>query len=320
MPDHLRITFRVFAGERTLAEGKDLEALRVRLAPRVQQAVSAAASGLERSGLVAWTVGTLPPVVVQGEVRGYPALVDEGTSVALRVLGAAAQQEPVHRAGVRRLVLLSVPSPVKAVSDRLTNAEKLALSRSPHGSVSALLDDCVLAAVDALSPAGAPVRDAAAFAELVEVVRPALPDTVHAVLLSVEQVLRTAYDLQARLGGEQRPALAPAVQDLQAQLAALVHPGFVSAAGSGRLPDLVRYLRGMERRLARLPRDPVRDRSSMQRLHEVVAEWQRLPASPGRTDVRWMLEELRLSLFAQDVKTRYPVSEKRVYKAIDALL
>jgi len=312
--DHLRITFRVFSGTTTLGEGKDLAALTARLAPRVQQELSRAAAGLERSGLTTWDVGTLPPVVEQGAVRGHPALVDTGDAVALRVLGTAAGAEAAHRAGVRRLLLLSVPSPVKGVSGRLTNAQKLALSRSPYGSVAAVLQDCALAAIDALTTLVP--RDAAGFATLLAAVRPALPEAMLTVVSAAEQVLVLSYDVQARLAAS--PA-SESVRDVQVQLSALVRPGFVSATGAARLPDLVRYLRGMVRRLDKLARDPVRDRGEMLRVHDVLTEWARLPAGPGKQEIRWQVEELRLSLFAQDVKARGPVSEKRLYRAIDAL-
>ena len=316
VPDHLRMTFRVFSGTRTLGEGKDLGELKRRLAPQVRQELSRAAAAIERTGLRGWDVGTLPPVVEQGGVRGYPALVDTGDSVALRVLDTPAAAEAARRAGVRRLVLLQVPSPAKAVTGRLTNAQKLALQRSPYASVAALLDDCALAAVDALVPS-AP-RDAAAFAAVVDAVRPALPDEVARVVGTVEQVLTLSAQVQARASSLTSPTLAEQVRDVQVQVQALVRPGFVSATGAARLPDLVRYLRGALRRLEKLPQDPVRDRTEMRRVHDVLTEWARLPAGPAKRDVRWMVEELRLSLFAQDVKPRGPISEKRVYKAIDA--
>ena len=315
VPDHLRMTFRVFSGSTTLGEGKDLAELRARLAPRLQQALSTAAAGLERTGLRSWEVGTLPPVVTSGEVRGYPALVDTGDSVALRVLGSAAERDAAHRAGVRRLLLLSVPSPVRGVVGRLTNAQKLALARSPYASVPALLEDCAVAAVDALMTAVP--RDAEGFAALLETVRPALPDALLQVVRSVEQVLVQVPELEARLGAT---TVAPeSVRDMTVQLRALVRPGFVSGTGAARLPDLVRYLRGTGRRLDKLPQDPVRDRGAMLRVHDVLTEWAALPAGPGKAEIRWMIEELRLSLFAPDIRTRYPVSEKRLYRAIDDL-
>ena len=317
VPEHLRITFRVFSGNRTLGQGKDLLALKKALAPRLQEALSTAAAGLERTGLRSWDVGDLPPSVSSGAVRGFPALVDQGDAVALRVLGSAAERDAAHRGGVRRLLLLSVPSPVKGVLDRMGNAQKLALSRSPHGSVPALLDDCLLASVDALMTSVP--RDEQGFRALLEQVRPALPDTLHQTVGTVEQVLGLWHEMTARVAAlEGQSALADSVRDVQVQLRALVRPGFVTATGTARLPDLVRYLRGVGRRLDRLATDAVRDRQAMARVHDVLTEWARLPAGTAKQDIRWMVEELRLSLFAQDVRTRYPVSEKRLYRAIDA--
>ncbi len=317
VPDHLRITFRVFSGTRTLGEGKDLEALKARLAPQAQQELSRAAAALERTGLTSWQVGELPPVVEHGPLRGFPALVDRGTSVDLRVLGDEASARAAHRAGVRRLLLLALPSPVRAVQAGLGNRQKLVLARSPYVSVAALLDDCALAAADALLTAEP--RTAEGFAQVVEAARPGLAATTTSVVGTVEQVLALSYDVQARITTLAAPALSEQLRDAQVQLAALVRPGFVSATGAPRLPDVVRYLRGLLRRLEKLPQDPLRDRREMLRVHDVLTEWARLPAGPGKQDVRWRVEELRLSLFAPDVKARGPVSEQRVYKAIDAL-
>ncbi len=319
VPDHLRPSFSVVAEDGAeLASGRDLAALQASLAPQLQQAVSSAAAGLERTGLTSWSFGTLPTVVTSGAVQGYPALVDRGATVDLRVLTSAAEQAALHRAGVRRLLLLSVPSQTKLVSDRLSNPQKLALSRNPHGSVAALLDDCTTAAADSLMPA--PVWDEAAFTALREAVRGELHERVFAVVTQVEQVLARYGTVSAALAAERRAPLAPSVADMQAQLAALVFPGFVTAAGAARLPDLVRYLRGIERRLEKLPNDWERDRIGMTRVAEVVRELGTLPDSPGARDLRWMVEELRVSLFAQPLRTAYPVSEKRIYRAMDDLL
>ncbi|MCW2667845.1 MAG: helicase [Frankiales bacterium] len=319
VPDHLRVSFSVVspAGE-SLATGKDLAALQAALAPQLQQAVSSAAAGLERTGLTTWSFATVPSVVTSGAVQGYPALVDRGSSVDLRVLTSPGEQARLHRAGVRRLLLLSVPSQTKLVADRLSNPQKLALSRNPHGSIAALLDDCTTAAADALI--AAPVWDEAAFATLREAVRGELHERVFTVVTQVEQVLARYGAVTAALAAEQRAPLAPAVADMQEQLARLVFPGFVTATGAARLPDLVRYLRGIERRIDKLPNDWERDRISMSRVAEVTRELATLPPSDGARELRWMVEELRVSLFAQPLRTAYPVSEKRIYRAMDDLL
>ncbi len=317
VPDHLRLTFRVFAGTETVADGKDLDALKARLGLRVQEAVTQAAAGLEQTGLTAWTVGTLPEQVRTGDVIGYPALVDEGRTVALRVLTNPGKQAASHRTGVRRLLLLNVPSPLRATADRLTVRDKLALAASPHGSVGALLDDCLRAAADNLMTSVP--RDQAGFDALLSSVRGQLPTAVADLVAQVLPVLAEAQTVRGRLDDERRPPLAGSVDDMRAQLDALLPPGFVSEVGAARLTDLRRWVKGIGVRLDKLVSDPVRDRREQARFEQVADEWRRLPASPGRDEVRWMLEELRLSLFAQSIRTRGPVSEKRVYQAIDAL-
>ena len=290
----------------------------------MQQALSAA-STLERTGLTSWDVGTLPREVASGAVRGFPALVDEGTSVSLKVLGTPAEQAAEHWRGVRRLLLLTLPSPVKALQGRLTNVTKLALTRNPHGSVPAVLDDCAVAAADALMAASGGVAwDAEGFERLREAVRPKLVPALEEVLAAVTGVLSSWYDLRTRLEAERRPALASSLADLRAHLDRLVRPGFVTATGYARLADVARALQALDVRLRQLPEDPARDRLHTAQVARVQAEVddvaRRVPPSPELERVRWMVEELRISLFAPTMRTRGPISDKRIYKALDALL
>ena len=303
LPSHLRPTYRVVDGDQVVGEGKDLAALQASLAAPVQAAIASAAGDLEVSGLTSWTVGEIPTEVSSGAVVGYPALVDEGTSTALRVLPQPAPE--VHRAGVRRLLLLGTSSPVKAVSGRLTNATKLALASNPHGSLTALMDDCLLAAVDALVPCDA--RSPEAFAEQLTVVRAGLVEALLQVLKDVERVLAVP---PAVLPG-------PAGADLAAQRDRLVHKGFVTEHGAARLPDIARYLQAA---VVRADKRSPRDTELMGDVHVVQEEWAKLPPGPGRDRVFWLLEELRVSLFAPSVKAKGPVSVQRVWRVLDDLL
>jgi ATP-dependent helicase HrpA len=332
VPDHLRMTFRVERGDGVvLAEAKDLVALRERLAPTVRETVAAAASEVERSGLTSWSFGDLPArfaKVVDGRtVQGFPALVEEGQTVALRVLGSRHEADTATHDGVRRLLALTVPSPLKSVVARLDNASKLALGHNPNGSVPALLDDSVTAALDALiARHGGTPTDQAGFEQLRAVVRTELPDTTYEIVRAVAQVLTTAHDVSARVTGSTTPAVLPAWLDVRAQLGRLVHPGFVTATGADRLRDLQRYLTAVQRRLDALTA-PGRDAERLARVELVEREhasWlaglrPEVRASPEVRAVRWMLEELRVSLFAQQLGTPYPVSEKRIYRAMDAV-
>jgi ATP-dependent helicase HrpA len=154
-------------------------------------------------------------------------------------------------------------------------------------------------------------------------VRAELVPTVEQVLVQVEKVLTASYAVTARLEASRR-ALPESVADIRAQLAALVGPGFATTTGKARLPDLLRYLQALEVRLDKLEADPARDRLNVATVARVQAELEdlrrKVPSSRQLDELRWMVEELRISLFAQPMRTRYPVSEKRLYKAMDALL
>ncbi len=331
VPDHLKMTFRIVDDRgRTLALGKDLEALKLRLLPQARAAVAHAVAAVEQSGLRSWSFGELARVVV-GErrghaVTGYPALVDEGDSVAARVLATEAEQERAMWAGTRRLLLLNLPSPAKAVQRRLADETKLALTLGPDATVTELLDSCAACAVDGLvADAGGPAWDQEGFAALLSAVRVRFADTLADVVALVGRILETRRRAVARLAAMTAPALQPAVDDVRAQLSRLVHPGFVAAAGARRLPDVLRYLQAVDRRLEKLPGDPARDRelaARVQRLEQAYAELVRRRPHGAGDDlerVRWMLEELRVSYFAQALGTAEPVSEKRIVKELDRL-
>jgi ATP-dependent helicase HrpA len=326
LPPHLRMRFAVEdADGAILAEGDDLDAVRARLRPRLRAALAGAATSLERSGLRTWDLDELPKVVAlpgTGQaVRAYPALVDEGESVAVRVLDTPAAQSAAMWAGTRRLLLLGIPSPMRYVQGRLGNAAQLALAAAPHGGPRAVLDDAVVAAADALiAEAGGPAWDAAGFARLRDHVAGHLADRTAAVVEQVVAILDAARDVHARLEPLRAVALQPARADVERQLARLVYPGFVAAAGTGRLADVERYLRAATRRLERLPDAPAPDRDRMNAIHELEEAYRRRleEQPPGRPlprelrEVKWMLEELRVSHFAQHLGTRGPVSAKRI--------
>src|SRR5829696_980395 len=331
VPAHLRATFRVTDGERTIAQGKDLEQLQRRLGRTVRDVLADAARSLERHGLTGWTVGAVPRTFTAEGTNGlvgYPALVDAGDTVDLQVLPTEPEQRAAMWAGVRRLLLLGAPSPLKWVSSRLDNRAKLALTANPHGSLAALLADCSAAAADELiAEAGGPPWDAEGFTKLTDRARAELNERVLELLRGAQQVIGIWAPLTARLEAPVPAPLQPAVADLRAQVAALVGPGFVAATGRRRLADVRRYLAAAAYRLDRLPGDAARDAARMARVQAVQAELDSFTAGlpPGRREadevrqLRWMVEELRVSLFAQSLGTPYPVSEQRIYRAMDQL-
>ncbi|WP_245244715.1 ATP-dependent RNA helicase HrpA, partial [Streptomyces palmae] len=341
VPDHLKITFRVVdERRRKLAEDKDLEALRLRLKPKTRDAISKAfetsgeGAGIEqRSGLTGWSVGTLPRVFETRRagqpIKAYPALVDEGSSVAVRLFDTEAEQRQAMWRGVRRLILLNLPSnPAKFAQDKLSNSAKLALARSPHGSVQALFEDCVAASADRLiALRGGPSWDEEAFRKLFDAVRADITDATLDTVRRVQEVLTAWQSCERRLKATTSPVLLPSLTDIREQLAELVKPGFVTAHGVRRLPDLMRYLVAADRRLQQLPTNAERDRTRMAKVREMQDEYAWLleqfpagrPVPPEARDIRWMIEELRVSYFAHALGTAYPVSDKRIVKAIDAV-
>ncbi len=334
VPDHLRMNFRVVNEDgAVVGEGRDLDLLRASLAPKVQATISAAAGDIERRGITTNDFGTLPRSIAQVrggyEVTVYPALADDGDSVAVRVFETEAEQREAMRAGTRRLLMLTLPPAARFLQGRLDNRAKLELSRgNPYRSIADLLDDCAGAAVDKLvTDAGGPAWDKESFAKLRDEVRADLVDAVANVVTQVRAVLATAYDVEQRLAGTRDPALLPALADIRQQLRGLVHPGFVTETGWKQLHHLPRYLRGIVHRLDRLGGNLARDRQLTAQIHEIEREYREVraelpaggPADEGLREIRWMIEELRINFFAQALGTAYPVSDKRIYKAMDQL-
>jgi ATP-dependent helicase HrpA len=255
----------------------------------------------------------------------YPSLVDEGGSVAVRVLDNEPEQRRAMRLGTRRLLMLGLGSPLPWVQNNLDNRTKLALAHNPHGSVTALLDDCVGCAIDHLVLLhGGPAWDDKSFAALTDRARAGIRDTTLQVVAQVARILALAQQAERQVAGIRALPLLPALADIKEQLSALIVPGFVTEAGWDRLPHLARYHHGVLHRLERLPGDPVRDGERMRRVREVQEAYQRTldAVRPGRpvpdelTDVRWLIEEFRVSLFAQQLGTASPVSEKRIRRIL----
>ena len=330
IPDHLRVTFAVEDPDGSeLARGKDLAALQEQLAGQSRRAVvEAVADGLERTGLREWPadLAELPRSVARGGVRGYPGLVDTGAGVDLRVFATGAERDVAARRGLRRLLRLAVPSPVKSLERKLDPRTRLMLGSNPDGSLTALLEDCADAAVDILIAEPVWTRDD--FEAVQRRIRAELGSTTEEVLRRVVTVLTALQEVHRHLPDTPTAAQTDAIADIRAQLADLVGNGFVAATGAGRLADLARYLTAIVRRLERLPQAPAADRERMARVSAVQEAYAELvqAISPVRAaaadiaDIARMIQELRVSLWAQQLGTPRPVSEQRIYRAIDAVL
>jgi ATP-dependent helicase HrpA len=327
LPGYLLVTFRVVDDGQVLASGKDLDELREELRPRLQARLAKAAGSLTRKGITSWDFDTLPRVFSHGQVRAYPALRDTGESVDIALFETQAEADAAMLAGNRRLLLLQVPSGARAVAGRLPTSARLAMSRHPYASAADLLEDCAACAADEIiARAGGPAWDAKAFEVLVETGRMSLRAETADVVSVTARLLGEAHAVEVALD-RASTSLAAAVTDMRAQFAWLIYPGFISQAGARRLPDLVRYLRAIAHRLQKAPADIARDAGRMQIVRRVTDEYEQVRARLGRagalradvTAIRWMIEELRVSLFAQPIGAAIPVSEQRILAALERL-
>lgn len=279
-------------------------------------------------------------------VRGYPALVEEvgargADVVALRVLADVSARDAAHARGVRRLLLSEVALASGRISTRWSGTQALTLAASPYRNTEALVADLQMAAVIALTsgpdsarydtPAGGvaatSVRSLARYAEVRTFVRTHLEDEVHRIVGHVVAALTAYRTLEGEVRGQSSLAMLNVLQDVREHAAGLIHAGFISETPPRRLPHLVRYLRGASYRLAKAAENPARDAELAWRISDVNAAYEKAraayaagPASPAReaelSEVRWQIEELRVSLFAQQLGTDGPVSEKRIRKVL----
>ncbi|KQO62732.1 ATP-dependent RNA helicase HrpA [Curtobacterium sp. Leaf261] len=293
----------------------------------------------ERSGLVTWPDEdlhrTLDTRQAGSTIRAYPSLVDEGSSVVkggsvgVRLLATEQDRALLMPAGVRRLVALAVPSPVTYVQAHLTSQEKLALATSPYPSTNALFDDVLVGVVDQVLRERHPdglVFTRASFEEVRDAVSATIVDTMFAAVSSLAAVLTARRGAERALKQATSMALLPALTDMRQQMERLVFPDFVSIGGVDRLRRTRVYLEGVEARVAKLLQNPGRDRGWMNEVGTATLRFEEaggtFPPAPGShaelVHARWMLEEFRISLFAQELRPAETVSLQRITKALAA--
>lgn len=327
IPSHLKMTFRVVdENGKKIAESMNLDELKFNLKDRVQESISAVADdGIEQSRLHIWSFADLPQCYEQKQrgfsVKAFPAIVDEKDAVGIKLFETEFEQSVAMQQGLRRLLLLNVPSPIKYLHEKLPNKAKLGLYFTPFGRVLDLIDDCIACAVDKLiADFGGFVWDEAGFEKLRDFVRENLNEVTVDIAQKVEQILTLTYQLNQRLKGKMDFTMAFALSDIKSQLASLVYQGFVQKSGYDRLPDLQRYLQAIDKRIDKLAQDVNRDRAAMLRVEQVQQAYQQLlaklpkskPISDEVAEIRYMIEELRVSLFAQQLGTKYQISDKRL--------
>ena len=331
VPVHLKMNFKVVDDNgKVLQQSRSLSILKQGLQGEVQQSLSQVAEhGIEQEQLTQWSFGALPREYVKlqagYEIKAFPALVDERDSVAIRLLDNPQEALESTKTGLRRLLLLNIPSPVKYLQESLPNKAKLGLYFNPFGRVLELIDDCIAAGIDSLVEQTGLPDDEQSFTALREKVRAELGDTVVLIALKVEQILTLCHDIQKRLKGRVDLAHVQSQGDVKQQLSELIFKGFVSSHGATKLDDLIRYLQAMQKRLEKLAVDPQRDRLLMleyqkasDAYHNLLGKFAGSKVMPQPVQaIYWMLQELKVSLHAQQLGTPYPISVKRILHAVN---
>ncbi|MBT2971409.1 MAG: ATP-dependent RNA helicase HrpA [Candidatus Thiodiazotropha sp. (ex Ctena orbiculata)] len=338
--EHLRMRLRVVDEDgATLEQGRDLAALKRRHANQPQaQHRHLNSPGFERSGLKAWDFESLPKRlgIVQGgiDLQGYPALVDEGESVAIRLLDAESNARLAHKGGVRRLLMLKIPKEVRYLRKNLIQLERMRLlyakvpgsdrdQSSPARQdleeelVSLIIDRTFL---DQLPE----IRDSHSFEERLQSRRGSLMEQANSSCKQLLEILELSHTTRKAISSITQVNWMSSVMDMQRQLDRLVYRGFMQLVPDERLNDYPRYLQGILKRVEKLSHAARRDQQRMAEMAELQQKWEQWEEQcrvNGRVDerideVRWGLEELRISLFAQELGTAYPVSVKRLLKRI----
>ncbi|MBE1160528.1 ATP-dependent RNA helicase HrpA [Dyella acidiphila] len=309
---------------RTLATGRDLSVLRGQWEGQAREAFSRKTDiELTREDVTSWDFEEIPEQVrSEGGLLAFPALVDLGDAVALRVFERRDEARAAHLKGVERLLRHALASDMKQARRRLPIASALSLKYAPIGSVDGLREDLVEGGfIDMLASQDLNVRSAGTF----EALRTHAARELFAAAVERLKLAEPIIEAQAELKPWLQPPLLgfarASYDDLREQLDAMLEPGFLRELATARLAHFPRYLKAMRLRAERLRQDPTKDQ---QRMLQVLPYWReylnhRAAAAAELDELRWLIEEWRVSLFAQELKTPEPVSAKRLAKALQTV-
>jgi ATP-dependent helicase HrpA len=332
LPPHLRMNLRLAEREgRVLATSRDLAALQARFGAQAERAFAErAGERLAQKGLHAFPAEPVPMQIAGGAgVPAFPALVDEGDSVALDVFADATQAREAHVRGVRRLARMALADAIKHARKQLPVSPKLGLLYAAIETSERLREDIVEAALAALLAEGLEdIRSAPAFAARMDATRRALFGEAMTRLALAETILSAVAQVKPRLESELLGWASGNLGDIQAHLRSLVHAGFLRETPADLLAELPRYLKALALRLERAIADPVRDQARMLEIApfaEALAQAREAAVARGQPlSGAWRafqhdLEELRVQTFAQELGTRRSVSFKRLSRALEQL-
>ncbi|MDO6447306.1 ATP-dependent RNA helicase HrpA [Colwellia sp. 1_MG-2023] len=327
LPVHLQMNFKIINDKgKVIEQGRNLTQLQAKLQGKVKASIKQVADkGIERKEITRWDFSKLPSnyqkKVANLTIKAFPALVDHKQSVAIELFEHEVLAEQAMLTGVARLILINIPSPIKYLQQKLPNKAKLGLYFNPFGSINDLLHDCILASCQFLVKEQAEIpRDEESFKQCMDYVRAEIADTVLNLAIKVERVLQLSHEITKKLKGNVPLNLIQSHGDVKQHLQKLIYKGFITQAGYQRMADIERYLKAIQRRLEKLPIDPNQDRLKMIEAEKVEQQFLQVQAKVKQdlavlaeiNEVQWMIEELKVSLFAQNLKTPYPISVKRI--------
>jgi ATP-dependent helicase HrpA len=338
LPDHLRMNFRLLDETgRRIADGRDLVRLRQEYGGKAKTSFGRLpASGLERDSITDWDFGELPETVAveRGGVTlpGFPALADKGDRVSIEVLDSRLNADQSTRQGLRRLFMLKLAKETRYLRKNLPGLNRIRLQyarvpEAPEGLVQNgardIEDELINLIVQITFIEGKPeVRDAATFQRRIDAEKGALMTVAGETCALVGGILDQYQNLRKALYASTQANWTASLRDMKQQLDRLVFRGFPRATPYTALKHFPRYLKAMHMRLDKLTYAAVRDQQLLAQLHTLYDQWrtreekyrQQGKQDPRIDELRWTFEELRVSLFAQELKTAYPVSLKRIEK------
>ena len=336
VPSYLKMNFSIVDHHREIAFGKDLVKLQEQLKTEVQQALSSLTQKksikIEKNNITDWDFGSLPAIYEEKQnnytIKAYPAIIDNQHSVSIKLVDSLEEQKRLSKLGIRRLLILNIPSPIKYLHEKLPNKSKLGLYFNSFGTVLNLIDDCIACGVDHLiEKNNQSIDNKQQYQQLLTYTKSHINETVVDIAKQVESILTLHFNINKKLKGRVDLSLAFALSDIKQQVSELVYEGFVAQTGYNKLPDIYRYLSAIEKRLEKLGSNMAKDRQAMNIIEEVKNEYQTwlnsLPENQKSlskvTNIKWMIEELRVNLFAQQLGTPYPISAKRIRQQIETV-
>lgn len=337
VPDYLKMSFTIIdENNKPILTGKNLHNIKEQLNAQVQKVLTKVTqtknAEIEKNDISNWDFGDLPKVYQQKQqnyvVKAYPTLIDNLNSVSIKLVNTEEEQKKLMQQGIRRLIYLNIPSPIKYLHEKLPNKAKLGLYFNPFGKINDLIDDCIYCGIDYLiEQQNGIIFEQQLFAPLLDKIKSQINEVIVEIAKQIERILTLNYEINKKLKGRMDLNLALSLADIKQQLARLIYKGFVTETGYQKLADLYRYLQAIDKRIEKLYQDPNKDRLHLIVIERVSLLYQKLQQQTEKyktreqaiQQIRWMIEELRVNLFAQQLGTPYPISEKRIKQLIDEI-